>query len=89
VFSIGLNSGLPLYVTFTCFAASIGLTTTFVGICASRTASAASGVPGTLASTREGGVFEGILLKSSGSLSVANVQGPERLGAENHLPAVK
>ena len=59
------------------------------GICASSTASAASGVPGTDASTRERGCSSGIFLKSSGSVSDANVHGPPKSGAENQRPAMR
>ena len=59
------------------------------GTCASSTASAACGVPGTEASTRERGCSSGIFLKSAGSVGVANVHGPVKSGAENQRPATR
>src|SRR5436190_1952841 len=56
---------------------------------ASRTASAACGVPGTDASTADRTCSSGIFLNSSGSVGVANVHGPVKSGAENQRPATR
>ncbi len=70
VFSIGLNCGGPSYATLAFASASARFTVTVVGICASITASDASIVPGTDASTLPFGESSGIFMKSGGSLSL-------------------
>ena len=70
---------------FTCFLS----TRAVCGICASRTASAASSVPGTEASTRDRSCESGIFLKSSGRFGVANVHGPSKAGAVNQRPETR
>src|ERR1700709_1507721 len=87
--SIGAKAGSPLYDTLTAAAAAAGFPSTDVGICASSTASRASGVPGTEASTREAGLPAGIIAKSRGSWSVAYVHGPAGPGAENQRPLLR
>ena len=78
------DSGLALEVE------SLRLLTRAVrGTPARTTASIASLVPGTDASTRALGWERGIRLKSSGRLVVANVHGPAKSGAENHRPATR
>jgi hypothetical protein len=68
---IGSNFGSPAYATFTLACASLGLMVIVVGTCASKTASLASSVPGTVARIAEAGLFSGIFAKSEGRFGVA------------------
>jgi hypothetical protein len=65
------------------------LTRAVCGTCASSTASAACGVPGTDASTRERGCSREMRWKSPGSVVVANVHGPVNPGEVNQRPATR
>src|SRR6187455_2511785 len=85
VFSIGSNLGSPWYATSGALISFL-FTRAVCGTLASRTASAACGVPGTDASTRDRGCSREIFLKSSGRARDANVHGPEKFGAVNHRP---
>src|SRR5678815_6194150 len=68
---IGSNFGSPAYSTLTLACASLGLMVIVVGTCASKTASLASSVPGTVARIAEAGLLSGILAKSGGRSGVA------------------
>ena len=88
VCSIGWNCGSPWYCTsgaFTCFLS----TRAVCGICASRTASAASSVPGTEASTRDRSCESGIFLKSSGRVGRRERPRPVEAGAVNQRPETR
>src|SRR5262245_55651976 len=82
--AIRRKTGGPSYATAGAF--SFLLTRTEYRARATRAASAACGVPGTDANTRDRGWSSGIFVKSSGSRRVANVHGPVKSGAANQRP---
>src|SRR5947209_1746579 len=86
--SIETYCGSPEYVIFIAGAA-LGSIDVLVGICAIMTASAASCVPGTALRTPAAGLLTGIFAKSAGRSAVANIQGPFKPEALNHLPAAR